>query len=494
MFFTSTRKNCNISASAAIAQGIAADGGLFVPSEFPKLQPGELEELAALPYKTRAAKILQKFLCDYSADELNWCVEGAYEGRFDNNEPAPLAEIAPGVNILELWHGPTCAFKDMALQILPYLLTVATRKNCPERTTVILVATSGDTGKAALEGFADVPGTRIIVFFPVDGVSDMQKLQMVTQKGGNVSVCAIEGNFDDAQSGVKNIFADPEVAAYLEARNMEFSSANSINFGRLAPQIVYYISSYCDLLKNGKISAGEAVNVAVPTGNFGNILAAYYAKQMGLPVKRFICASNRNNILSDFIATGVYDRNRDFYTTESPSMDILISSNLERLLYHLADGDCEKVAAWMRDLKEQGRYSVDSDILNKLQTEFYGGFCDDSAARKTIKNCFEKFNYLCDTHTAVAVSVYEEYVKASGDTTPVIIASTASPYKFAPAVLAALGGEVADSDGFAVMEALAAKSKTAIPVPLNALRESTVLHNNTIARENMAEFIKKVLA
>ena len=494
MFFTSTRKNCEITASAAIAKGISDDGGLFVPSEFPRLQPGELEILAKLPYKDRAARILQKFLNDYSAEELKYCVEGAYEGRFDNNDPAPLKEIAPGINILELWHGPTCAFKDMALQILPYLLTVATRKNAPERTTVILVATSGDTGKAALEGFADVPGTKIIVFFPRDGVSDMQKLQMTTQKGANVAVCAIEGNFDDAQTGVKNIFADKAVAGYLAERNMEFSSANSINFGRLAPQIVYYISSYCDLLKNGKISAGDAVNVAVPTGNFGNILAAYYAKQMGLPVKRFICASNRNNILSDFIATGIYDRNRQFYTTESPSMDILISSNLERLLYHLADQNCELISKLMSDLKEQGKYTVPAGVFSKLKQEFYGGYCDDADARQTIKNCFDKFHYLCDTHTAVAVNVCQRYIKDSGDTTPVIIASTASPYKFAPAVLNALGGDGNDNDGFAVMEKLAAASDTPIPAPLNALRESVVLHKNSIAKENMADFIKSVLA
>lgn len=494
MFFTSTRKNCEITASAAIAKGISDDGGLFVPSAFPRLLPGELETLAKLSYKERAFRILQKFLTDYSADELKYCVEGAYEGRFDNNDPAPLQEIAPGMNILELWHGPTCAFKDMALQILPYLLTVATRKNCPERTTVILVATSGDTGKAALEGFADVPGTRIVVFFPGDGVSDMQKLQMTTQKGANVAVCAIEGNFDDAQTGVKNIFADKKIAEYLEARNMEFSSANSINFGRLAPQIIYYISSYCDLLKNGKIAAGDAVNVAVPTGNFGNILAAYYAKQMGLPVKRFICASNRNNILSDFIATGIYDRNREFYTTDSPSMDILISSNLERLLYHLADGDCELVASLMQELKENGKYRIPDSIFGKLKQEFYGGFCDDEETRRTIKCCFDKYSYLCDTHTAVAVNVYQRYVKDSGDTTPVIIASTASPYKFAPAVLSAIGGNGMESDGFTVMEKLSEASGTPIPAPLAALRESTVLHKNSVSKEAMGEFIKSVLA
>ena len=492
MFFTSTRKNCQITASAAIAKGISADGGLFVPSEFPKLAEGELELLAKLSYKERAARILQRFLGDYSAEELARCVEGAYEGNFDNNDPAPLKEISNNVNILELWHGPTCAFKDMALQILPYLLTVATNKNTPDRTTVILVATSGDTGKAALEGFANVPGTKIIVFFPRDGVSDMQKLQMTTQNGNNVAVCAIEGNFDDAQSGVKNIFADKKIAEFLESRNMEFSSANSINFGRLAPQIVYYISAYCDLLKNGKISAGDVVNVAVPTGNFGNILAAYYAKQMGLPVKRFICASNRNNILSDFIATGIYDRNRPFFTTESPSMDILISSNLERLLYHLSNENCELVSKLMDELKTDGSYTIPAEILTKLKQEFYGGYCSDAEARQTIKNCFDKYHYLCDTHTAVAVNVYQRYAKDSGDSTPVIIASTASPYKFAPAVLNALGGN-ASEDGFAVMEELSKLTDTPIPAPLAALKTAEVRHNNSIAKSDMAEFICSVL-
>ncbi len=492
MFFTSTRKNCQITASAAIAKGISEDGGLFVPSEFPKLASGELEALAKLSYKERAAQILQKYLGDFTAEELAYCVEGAYEGKFDNNEPAPVKEIYSNVNILELWHGPTCAFKDMALQILPYLLTASTRKNCPDRTTVILVATSGDTGKAALDGFADVSGTKIIVFFPRDGVSDMQKLQMTTQKGGNVAVCAIEGNFDDAQSGVKNIFADKEIAALLESRNMEFSSANSINFGRLAPQIVYYISSYCDLVKAGKIACGDAVNVAVPTGNFGNILAAYYAKQMGLPVKRFICASNRNNILSDFIATGVYDRNRPFFTTESPSMDILISSNLERLLYHLSNDDCALVAKLMDELKRDGRYTVPAELLAKIKDEFFGGYCSDEDARQTIKNCFEQHNYLCDTHTAVAVNVYERYARETGDNTPVIIASTASPYKFAPAVLNALGGN-ASEDGFAVMENLSKLTSTPVPAPLAELKTAQVLHKDSCAKDKMADFICSVL-
>ncbi|MBR7107349.1 MAG: threonine synthase [Lentisphaeria bacterium] len=493
MFFTSTRKNCEISASAAIAKGISDEGGLFVPSEFPRFLPGELESLVKLSYKERAARVLHKFLTDYTAEELGVCVEGAYEGNFDNNEPAPVKEISPGENILELWHGPTCAFKDMALQILPYLLSAATRKNCPERTTVILVATSGDTGKAALDGFADVPGTRIIVFFPRDGVSDMQKLQMTTQKGENVAVCAIEGNFDDAQTGVKNIFADKEIVKFLEERNMEFSSANSINFGRLAPQIVYYISSYCDLVKSGKIAMGSAINVAVPTGNFGNILAAYYAKQMGLPIKRFICASNRNNILADFIGTGVYDRNREFFTTESPSMDILISSNLERLLYHLSNGDCAQIAALMGELKSTGRYTVSKEMLAKLQQEFYGGYCDDAAARETIRECFEKQNYLCDTHTAVAVNVYRKYAAETGDTTPVVIASTASPYKFAPAVLNAVGGNGEAKDGFAVMEELSALTGTPVPAPLAGLREAEVLHKSSVAREAMSDFVRSVL-
>ena len=344
MHFTSTRSRQDVTSAQAIARGLAEDGGLFIPCEFPKISAEQIDRMVGMDYKARAREVLALYLTDFSADEIARSVDAAYTGTFDQENPAPLVELAPGLNILELWHGPTCAFKDMALQLLPHLLTISARKAAPGRTMVILTATSGDTGKAALDGFADVPGTRIIVFYPQNGVSAMQKLQMVTQKGGNVAVCAIEGNFDDAQNGVKKIFADREMKEYLNARNMEFSSANSINFGRLVPQIVYYVSAYCDLIRLGRLRRGESFNVAVPTGNFGNILAAVYAREMGIPIARLICASNRNNVLTDFIRTGVYDRNRPFYTTTSPSMDILISSNLERMLSLLYNGDTAAVA------------------------------------------------------------------------------------------------------------------------------------------------------
>ncbi|MEE1018898.1 MAG: threonine synthase, partial [Acutalibacteraceae bacterium] len=323
MDFTSTRSKQSITSAQAITKGLSSDGGLFVPGSFPKISDSEIDKLISLDYKGRAVQVLKKYLTDFTDDEINYCVNGAYDNTFDDNIPAPLKEIAPGENILELWHGPTCAFKDMALQLLPYLLTTSAKKAAKGKTMVILVATSGDTGKAALDGFADVPDTKIIVFYPEDGVSPMQKLQMTTQSGNNVAVCAIKGNFDDAQTGVKKIFGDKEMAEYLAERNMEFSSANSINFGRLVPQVVYYVSSYCELVKSGKINKGDTFNVAVPTGNFGNILAAYYAKQMGIPIGKLICASNKNNVLTDFLKTGRYNKNREFYTTSSPSMDIL---------------------------------------------------------------------------------------------------------------------------------------------------------------------------
>ena len=411
MFFTSTRNDLQVTAAHAIAQGISSEGGLFVPSEFPAVSPEALAELVNMNYKERAAALLSKYLTGFTSEEVEYCVNGAYTNTFDNDIPAPVFSLDSCRHILELWHGPTCAFKDLALQILPFLLTVSAKKSAPDKTIVILVATSGDTGKAALAGFADVPGTSIVVFVPHNGVSPMQQLQMTTQKGNNVAVCAIEGNFDDAQTGVKKIFGDAKMQEFLKEKNMEFSSANSINFGRLAPQIVYYFSAYCDLVREGKIKAGDSVNVAVPTGNFGNILAAYYAKQMGLPVKKFICASNKNNILTDFLRTGVYDRNRPFYTTSSPSMDILISSNLERLLYHLYNGDHKKIAALMDSLKKNGSYTIEPDVLEKLQADFYGGFCDDCQTSAEIGKMFKEYSYLCDTHTAVALHVYEQYVK-----------------------------------------------------------------------------------
>ena len=493
MRFTSTRSVCDVSAAQAIAKGLAEDGGLFVPMDFPVLTGDDFAKLTGATYLERAEAVLSRYLTDFTAEEIRHAVTSAYTGTFDNDDPAPLREVSAGTHLLELWHGPTCAFKDMALQLLPYLLTTAAGKAAPGRTIVILVATSGDTGKAALDGFADVPGTRIVVFYPRDGVSAMQKHQMTTQTGDNVTVCAIEGNFDNAQTGVKTIFSDAAMQAELAARNMEFSSANSINFGRLVPQIIYYVSAYCDLLKEGKVQPGETFNVAVPTGNFGNILAAVYAKKMGVPIGKLICASNRNCILTDFIRTGVYDRNRDFYLTSSPSMDILISSNLERMLYHLYGNDPAVVAKRMADLKEKGCYTIEPEVLAKLQSDFFGGWCDDAAVEETIRKMFREHHYLCDTHTAVALNVLEQYRAETGDQTPCVVASTASPYKFAPAVLKAIADVPLPEDEFAMVELLSELSGTPVPAPLASLRESAVLHKDCIAREAMAEYVRATL-
>lgn len=490
MRFTGTRSNADVESAFAIASGLAADGGLFVPQSFPEFTQADFAAMSKMDYCGRAAAVLSKYLTDYTADEIKYCVEGAYKGTFDNDSPAPLVNIGEERRMLELWHGPTCAFKDLALQLLPYLLTAALKKGGTGREAVILVATSGDTGKAALAGFADVEGTRIAVFYPRDGVSDMQKLQMISQKGKNVTVCAIAGNFDDAQNGVKAIFTDGEMKKFLLDGNMEFSSANSINFGRLVPQIIYYVSAYCDLLKDGTLKAGEGFNVVVPTGNFGNILAAVYAKKMGVPVKKFICASNKNNVLTDFIRTGVYDRNRQFFTTESPSMDILISSNLERLLHLLSGGDTEQVSGWMAELKKSGTYQIGGAMLEKLQQEFYGGCCSDEEGRAAIAEIFKSRNYLCDTHTAVALAVGENYRKESDDNTLQVIASTASAYKFAPAVLKALTDEELPADDFAKLELLAKLTGTRIPAPLANLKGAEILHNECIEKENMAAYIR----
>ncbi|MCQ2352854.1 MAG: threonine synthase [Victivallaceae bacterium] len=494
MRYTSTRSRCFVTSAQAIARGIAEDGGLFVPESFPQIDDAAMEKLISGDYKFRAKTILSYYLTDFTTEEIDRCVEAAYTGTFDDDTPAPLVEVKKNLHLLELWHGPTCAFKDMALQLLPHLLTTAAAKVNDGKKSVILVATSGDTGKAALDGFADVPGTEIIVFYPQNGVSAMQKLQMTTQRGNNVAVCGIAGNFDQAQSGVKTIFSDGAMKDFLAQRKMCFSSANSINFGRLVPQIVYYVSAYCDLVKTGKLRRGEPFNVAVPTGNFGNILAAVYAKKMGIPIKKFICASNRNAVLSDFIATGTYDRNREFFLTISPSMDILISSNLERMLYLLADGDEKVVAEYMAQLKSQGKYTIPSAMLAKLQTLFAGGFCDDAATQATIGKLFQEQHYLADPHTAVAVNVCERYRKATGDESVCVIASTASPYKFAQAVLPAIGEKNLPADGFAMLEMLAAKSHTAIPAPLAALRDAEVLHPASVDPAEMANFIRKTLA
>ena len=479
MNYNSTRdKSRVVTASQAIAQGISEEGGLFVPQEFPKYSLEEIKAMCELDYRGRAKKIMGDFLSDFTAEEINESVDSAYTAeKFGSDNPSPISYIESGdtkAAVLELWHGPTCAFKDMALQILPHLLTKSVKKAYNGKEAVILVATSGDTGKAALEGFKDVDGVKIMVFYPVDGVSPMQKRQMATQKGNNVNVAAIKGNFDDAQTGVKKIFTNADIKSKLAENNMLFSSANSINWGRLLPQIVYYFSAYCDMVKEGKIEVGENVNVAVPTGNFGNILAAFYAMNMGLPVKKFICASNSNNVLTDFIKTGTYDKMRKFYTTMSPSMDILVSSNLERLLYHMTGENAEKVAGFMKALSSEGKYTVDEDVKAKLDKYFWGGFCDDENTQKTIKDLYENENYLCDTHTAVAVNVYQQYVSETGDNTPVILASTASPYKFAQSVLTAVTDEKLPEDEFAMVDELSAKTKTAIPAPLAALKNAEV--------------------
>ena len=483
-----------VSAAQAIAQGISKDGGLFVPQEFPKYDEETFRALLKEDYKGRAKKVFTDFLTDFTAEEIDECVEKAYTAaKFGGENPAPTAYTQLGgtkLNILELWHGPTCAFKDMALQILPHLLTKSLKKTYDGKDAVILVATSGDTGKAALEGFKDVDHTKIIVFYPVDGVSPMQKHQMNTQEGDNVTVCAIKGNFDDAQTGVKKIFTTPAIAEKLAENDMLFSSANSINWGRLLPQIVYYISAYCDMVNDGKLALGDKINVVVPTGNFGNILASYYACQMGLPVAKFICASNSNNVLTDFINTGVYDKNRKFYTTMSPSMDILVSSNLERLLYQLSGNDDATTRGWMTALKTEGRYEVGDDVKAVMKEKFFGGFCDDKATQDTISRLFEQEGYLCDTHTAVAVNVYEQYVKATGDTTPSVIASTASPYKFSKAVLEAVapGAKLPETE-FEMVDMLHEVSKMPVPAPLASLKDKKARFSDVTEVDAMPDYV-----
>ena len=494
--YQSTRDSgVSVSSAQAITQGISADGGLFVPESLPQLTLEELKGMLGLSYVERAKAVLSKYLTDFTEEELDACVSGAYApGKFDDESVAPLAQVGPGVYMLELWHGPTCAFKDMALQLLPFLLTTASKKTVGDKTIVILVATSGDTGKAALEGFKDVAGTKILVFYPQDGVSPMQKLQMTTQEGGNVGVCAIQGNFDDAQTGVKAIFTDEGVTKKLGEHGMLFSSANSINWGRLVPQIVYYISAYCDLVKEGKVSLGDPVNVTVPTGNFGNILAAYYAKRMGLPVKKLICASNSNNVLTDFLKTGVYDRNRPFYTTISPSMDILISSNLERLLYDLSGRDDGKIRGYMQSLKETGRYEVDEEMKEKLSALFCAGFCDDAATKETIGEAFRAHGYLCDTHTAVALHVYEQYAAGTGDKTPTLIASTASPFKFSSSVLDAVAKEdVSQLDEFAKVAELSKCAKVDAPAALASLKDKPVRFTDVCTKDSMEQVVLSML-
>lgn len=489
MKYQSTRNSAvSVTSAQAIKNGISPDGGLYVPDSIPHITYDDIKLLCGLTYKERASKILGLYLTDYTADELNYCADNAYSvAKFGSENTAPVVSLNDNTNILELWHGPTCAFKDMALQILPYLLKKAIEKTGEDNEVVILVATSGDTGKAALEGFKDVEGTKIQVFYPVDGVSEIQKLQMTTQEGKNVSVCAVNGNFDDAQTGVKKIFTNNEYKTTLAERGYTFSSANSINWGRLAPQIVYYFSAYCDLVSAGKISIGEKINIVVPTGNFGNILAAYYAREMGLPVNKFICASNSNNILTDFISTGVYDRNRQFFTTVSPSMDILISSNLERLLYHLTDKNDKLVSEYMQSLSENGRYEVSDSVKEKISELFAGGCCNDEDTAKTISKYFKEYSYVVDTHTAVALNVYEKYKCNTGDNTVTVIASTANPFKFNEAVLSAVSNneDFSNKDEFELLELLAEYGNIEIPSQLSELKSKDIRFTAVCEKDDM---------
>ena len=488
LIYRSTRNaNETATASQAILKGLANEGGLFVPDSIPALDVS-LEDLAKMNYQQVAYEVMKLMFTDFTEAELKHCIDSAYDSKFDTPVIAPLVNKA-GAYYLELFHGSTIAFKDMALQILPYLLTTSAKKTIDGKKISILVATSGDTGKAALEGFKDVDGTSIMVFYPEDGVSNMQKRQMTTQEGSNVNVCAVVGNFDDCQSGVKQIFTDKSVIAQLEKANTVFSSANSINWGRLAPQIIYYVSSYVQLVKDGELKYGEKLNVVVPTGNFGNILAAYYAKQMGIPIGKLICASNANNVLTDFINTGIYDRNRKFYTTVSPSMDILISSNLERLLYHLTGEDDKLINEWFTALKNDGRYEVNDSVKAAIKENFYAGCCDDEQTKGAIKEVFDEYSYLMDTHTAVAYKVYEDYKKKTGDNTKTLIASTANPYKFGFAVYDALGGETEGVDEFELIGKLEKLTKTTCPKALSDTKNKPVRFTGSIKPEEMAEAV-----
>lgn len=496
MFYTSTRNNSiRVSSAEAIAKGISDDGGLFVPCEIPYFSLEKISSMIDMSYISRAKTVLKEYLTDFSEEEISYCVEGAYSAdKFSSEKIAPTVNVCKNNNILELWHGPTCAFKDMALQLLPYLMTVSAEKTADGKTIVILVATSGDTGKAALEGFKDVENTKILVFYPVDGVSPMQKLQMTTQEGSNVAVCAIKGNFDDAQSAVKSIFTDESIKEKLAEKNMAFSSANSINWGRLVPQIVYYFSAYCDLIEQGRITLGDEINVVVPTGNFGNILAAYYAKRMGLPLKTLVCASNSNNVLTDFLKTGTYNKNREFYTTTSPSMDILISSNLERLLYHVSGEDSNVVCDLMKQLAESGKYTVSEKLIFDIQSIFDAGFTSEESVDSTIKTYFNNYGYLLDTHTAVAVKVYEEYVASTGDDIATVIDSTASPYKFSASVLNAVSGKKTPGfDEFEMVEELNRITGAEVPKPLSELKNKKIRFSDICSKEDMENAVFKLL-
>lgn len=497
MQYQSTRnKAYEVSAAEAIKKGLSEDGGLFVPESLPEVTAEEIGALAGCSYRERAYFILKKFLTDFSDAELSYCIDNAYtKEKFETENIAPVYKLNKNTYFLELWHGPTCAFKDMALQILPYLLTTSMKKTNETDEVVILVATSGDTGKAALEGFKDVNGTRIIVFYPNNGVSEIQKLQMVTQDGENVGVAAVNGNFDDAQSGVKKIFTDEEYAKLLSDNGFKLSSANSINWGRLVPQIVYYFSAYADMLDAGELELGEKINVVVPTGNFGNILAAYYAYKMGLPVNKFICASNVNNVLTEFLTDGIYDKNRKFHTTISPSMDILISSNLERFLFDLSGRDDALIRSWMEKLAAVGRYEVTGEIKVKIRDLFRAGCADDEETMQTIKKCMQEYDYTIDTHTAVGKAVYDKYVAETGDETKTVIASTASPFKFNQSVLAALCGNAAivGKTEFELLDELAKVSGMKIPKSLAELKTKNRLFDIVCEKDEMRNIVNEFL-
>ena len=491
VLYNSTRSNGTpVKASEAILKGLSDDGGLFVPDRIPALDKS-LKELSGLTYKEVAYEVMKLFLTDFTEEELKQCINNAYDSKFDTEVIAPLVE-AEGAYYLELFHGATIAFKDMALSILPHLLITSAKKNQVKNEIVILTATSGDTGKAALAGFAGVKGTKIIVFYPKHGVSPIQEKQMVTQKGDNTCVIGITGNFDDAQTGVKKLFGDKELAAEMDKAGYQFSSANSINIGRLVPQIVYYVYAYAQLLKEGRIADGEAINVVVPTGNFGNILAAFYAKNMGLPIKKLICASNDNKVLYDFFETGVYDRNREFVLTTSPSMDILISSNLERLIYRIAGNDAEKNAALMAALSGQGKYEITAEMKEKL-ADFYGNYATEKETAATIKELYEETGYVIDTHTAVAATVYNKYKAQTKDEAKTVIASTASPFKFTRSVMEAIDEKYAAMDDFALVDELSKLANVKVPNAIEEIRTAPVLHDRVCYKEEMKAVVKEFL-
>ncbi len=478
-------------ASEAILKGLTSDGGLFVPDSIPKLNVS-LEDLTQMSYQEIAYAVMKEFLTDFTEEELKTCINNAYDSKFDTEEIAVTKKV-DGAYYLELFHGATIAFKDMALSILPHLLVTSARKNNVKNEIVILTATSGDTGKAALAGFADVPGTKIIVFYPKSGVSPIQEKQMVTQKGDNTYVIGIKGNFDDAQTGVKKMFSNKELAKVMNDNGFQFSSANSINIGRLVPQVVYYVKAYADLLKQGALKAGEPMNVVVPTGNFGNILASYYAKQMGIPIGKFVCACNKNKVLFDFFETGKYDRNREFYVTTSPSMDILISSNLERMIYRIAGNDAKQCAKFMAALTKDGEYVI-TDAMKAELSEFFGAFGSEEETAVKIKEVYDKEGYVMDTHTAVAAVAYDKYKAATGDDkTPTVIASTASPYKFTRSVMDAIDPAYDAEDDFELVDELNKVSKTAIPKAIEEIRTAPVLHDTVCETAGMEDEVKKIL-